>query len=174
MALHINTQIGTDKGITSDGYVRINRFEIQKDRGIVRVFPKLYMSADTAASASGDSFDLHNPAYTNNQWDAKNHLIKETYEFPVTSSVVREREYTRTQLVSSSVEQEVPDADNPGQVITESVWNYENQIVSGTEEYNVDIIDISPITGSSIYDFAYPLLAYELGIHFGFDNIESI
>jgi len=174
MALHINTQIGTDKGITSDGYVRINRFEIQKDRGLIRVFPKLYMSADTAASASAIDFDLHNPSYTNNQWDAKNHLIKEEYQFPMTSSVVREREYTRTELVSSSVEQEVPDPDNPGEVITESVWNYENQIVSGTEEYTVDIVDNSAITGSSIYEFAYPLLAYELGVHFGFDNVENI
>jgi len=174
MALHINTQIGTDKGITSDGYVRINRFEIEKDRGLIRVFPKLYMSLDAATSASNIDYDLNNPAYTNNQWEAKNHLIKDIYNFPITSSVVREREYTRTQLVSASVEQEVPDPDNPGQVITESVWNYENQIISGTEEYNVDIIDNSAITGSSIYEFAYPLLAYELGVHFGFDNVENI
>lgn len=174
MALQINTQIGTDKGITSEGYVRINKFEIDGKKGIVRVFPKLYMDAEIAASVSGDEYDPSSPTYTDHTKEAKNHLIKDDYMFAMTSSVVRERDYTRTETVSSSIDQEVPDPDNPGETKIESVWNYDTQIVSGTEEYSVDIVDNSPITGSSVYEFAYPLLKYELGVHFGFDNIDDI
>lgn len=174
MALHINTQIGTDKGITSDGYLRIEEIDINAKTGVVRVRPTLYMSPDAAVSASGDEFDPYNPSYTNNEYTANNHLVEREYKFSLTSSVVREREFTRVETVSSSYEEEIVDVANPNETITETRWTYANEIVSGTEEYTVAIVDNSAITGSSVYAFTYPLLKYELGTKFGFDNIDDI
>lgn len=43
-------------------------------------------------------------------------------------------------------------------MITQSSWTYDTVNVSGSEEYTADVITTNALTGSSIYDFAYPLL----------------
>jgi len=89
------------------------------------------------------------------------------YSFHLTESQVRSREFLRVETVSSSVEQMVPDPEDPENMITQSSWTYDTVNVSGSEEYTADVITTNALTGSSIYDFAYPLLKTELKEVFG-------
>ena len=101
------------------------------------------------------------------EWEAKSYEVKETYTFHLTESQIRTRDYLRVETVSESVDQIVPDPENPENMITQSSWTYDTVNVSGSEEYTADVISTNAITGSSIYDFAYPLLKAELKTVFG-------
>ena len=173
MALEITKQIGTSRGITSNGYVRIESFEFRKQNGFLRVYPIMYMNEHEAASASQDLFDEHSPAMLTEEWEAKNYEINEVYTFHLTESQVRQRDYLRVETVSESVDQMVPDPENPGQEITQSYWEYDTVTVSGSEDYTADVISTNALTGSSIYDFAYPLLKAELKTVFGSANVQD-
>jgi len=167
MALEIQKQIGTSRGITSEGYVRIESFEFRKSNGFLRVNPTLYLNQGAAASASQDLFDEHSPAMLVEEWEAKSYEVKEEYVFHLTESQVRTREYLRVETVSESVESIVPDPEDPESMITQSSWTYDTVNVSGSEDYTANVISTNAITGSSIYDFAYPLLKVELKSIFG-------
>ena len=171
MALEIQKQIGTSRGITSEGYVRIESFEFRKQNGFLRVYPTMYLNEHHAASASRDLFDEHSPAMLKEEWEAKNFEIPEVYTFHLTESAVRTREFLRVETVSQSVDSMVPDPDNPGQEITQSSWTYDTVTVSGSEEYTTSVISTAGISNNTIYDFAYPLLKTELKQVFGSDSV---
>ena len=173
MTLKITKQIGTSRGITSNGYVRIESFEFRKGNGFLRVYPIMYMNEHEAASASRDLFDEHSPAMLPEEWEAKNFEINEVYTFHLTESQVRSREYLRVESISSSVDQMIPDPENPGQEITSSYWEYDSITISGSEDYAADVISVNAITGSSIYNYAYPLLKAELKNVFGDANVSD-
>ena len=101
------------------------------------------------------------------EWQAKSYEVKEQYVFHLTESQVRTRDYLRVETVSESIEQIVPDPENPENDITQSSWTQDTVNVSGSEEYTAEVISTKAITGSSIYDFAYPLLKYEMEQVFG-------
>jgi hypothetical protein len=174
MALEITKQIGTSRGITSEGYVRIESFEFRKQNGTLRVYPIMYLNEHEAASASRDLFDDDSPAMLTEEWEAKNYEIPEYYKFHLTESQVRSREYVRVETVSESVDQSVPDPENPGQEITQSSWVYDTITVSGSEDYDADVISTAAISEVSIYDFAYPLLKTELKQVFGSDSVIDV
>jgi hypothetical protein len=171
MALIINTSIGTSKGITDEGYVRIESFEFRKNLGYLRVFPVLYMNSGSAESASYEEYDDQRPDAANEELKAKNDNILEIYKFAVTESVTRTRDFSRTYLVSESVDIMVPDPSNPGSEITQSNIDYRNETVTGSEDYQVNLISTNPISEVSIYDFAYPLLKAKLEESFGEGNV---
>jgi hypothetical protein len=173
MALKINKQIGTSKGITSEGYVRIESFEFRKQNGFLRVYPVMYLNEGAASSASQDLFDAHSPAMLVEEWEAKNYEINDVYTFHLTESQVRTRDFLRVETVSQSVDQMIPDPDNPGAEITQSTWEYDTVTVSGSEEYTTDVISTNAIDSVSIYAFAYPLLKAELNTKFGSANVED-
>ena len=171
MALIINKSIGTSKGITDEGYVRIESFEFRKNLGYLRVYPVLYMNEGAASSASYDEYEDNRPDATNVDWKASSDSVNEVYKFPVTESIVKTRDFERTYLVSHSVDVMVPDPTNPGTEITQSTIDYRNETVSGSEEYTVHLISTNPISSGSIYDFAYPLLKAKLNEEFGSGSV---
>jgi hypothetical protein len=174
MALLINKQIGTDRGITSEGYVRIQTFEYSAKTGILRVNPKLYMSSDAALSASNEEYKPEHPSTLDEIYAAKNISIKDEYQYPITSSRTIEVPYTRSQMVSESVNITIPDPNDPNNEITSSSWTYTNEIVSGSEEKIIGIIDNTVITQLPIYEFVYPLLKADLEIVFGEGTIQDV
>lgn len=174
MALLINTQIGTDRGITSEGYVRIQRLEYSSKTGVLTINPMLYVNSDAALSASNEEYKPDSPSILDELYGAKNVNIKNEYKYPITSSRTIDVPYVRAQMVSESVTITIPDPNNPDNEITSSSWTYTNQIVSGSEEKVIGIIDNSVITQSSIYDFAYPLLKADLEIVFGEGTIQDL
>ena len=175
MALLINTQIGTDRGITSEGYVRIESFNYNAHNGVMVVSPKLYLDVVAAESASAVLNDTYyTPTMYSGQFVANNLNVKNEYTFYVTSSFEAETYFERPGIVSSSVEITTPDPANPGEMITSSQWVFENVTLSGSEAYTKSVVDNSALVSSSIYDFAYPLLKYELEVAFGEGTIEDL
>lgn len=172
MGLIINTQIGTDRGITSEGYVRIEKYEVDTYNGFLRVYPNLYLNSTEADEAKSDVWDRYTAVEGRSSKQCTSVQLKKEYLFPLTSSEVRTKYEIVSQTVSSSVDIMIPNPDGPGE-ITSSNWMYDNVEVSESIEYTADIIDTSYITGSSIHTFAYPLLKSELGIQFGIDNISD-
>lgn len=171
MALLINKTIGTNRGTTDSAYVRIERFEIDSYTGTMRVFPTLYMNSDTAASASTSEFNEYNPAPMKEQYGCSNVNVAETYKFYLTSSIEATRMVEVTQEVSSSHEIEIPEGTGSR---TEITWTTEISQSMVEETYMKPMVDVSAITGSTVYDFAYPLLKYELKKAFGSDSILDI
>lgn len=171
MALIINKSIGTSKGITDEGYVRIESFEFRKNLGYLRVYPTLYMNSGAASSASYDEYEDNRPDATNMEWKASSDSVNEVYKFPVTESIVKTREFSRTYLISESIDVMVPDPANPGNEITQSTIDYRNETITGSEEYTVHLISTNPISSGSIYDFAYPLLKEKLNQEFGSGSV---
>jgi len=171
MALLINKTIGTNRGTTDSAYVRIERFEIDSYTGTMRVFPTLYMNADAAASASTSEFNEYNPAPTKEQYGCSNIDVADTYKFYLTSSIEATRTVEVTQEVSSSHEIEIPEGTGSR---TEVTWTTEISTSMVDETYMKPMVDVSAITGSTVYDFAYPLLKYELKQVFGSGNVEDI
>jgi hypothetical protein len=174
MALLINTQIGTDRGITSEGYVRIQRLEYSSKTGVLTINPKLYVSPDAALSASREEYKPDSPSMLDEIYGAKNTNVKDEYKYPITSSRTIDVPYVRAQMVSESVTITIPDPSNPENEITSSSWTYTNHIVSGSDEKVIGIIDNSIITQTSIYEFAYPLLKADLELSFGNGTIQDI
>jgi hypothetical protein len=174
MALLINKQIGTDRGITSEGYVKIQKFEYNSKTGILRVNPVLYTSLDAALSASNEEYNPDSPNTIDETYVAKNIGVKDEYQYPITSSKTIEVPYTRSQMVSESVDITIPDPNDPNNEITSPSWTYTNKVVSGSEEKIIGIIDNTVINQLPIYDFAYPLLKADLEIVFGEGNIQDV
>jgi hypothetical protein len=174
MALLINTQIGTDRGITSEGYVRIQRLEYSSKTGVLTINPKLYISTDAALSASNEEYKPDSPSILDDIYGAKNTNVKDEYKYPITSSRTIDVPYVRAEMVSESVTVTIPDPNDPNNEITSSSWSYTSHIVSGSEEKIIGIIDNSVITQTSIYEFAYPLLKADLELSFGNGTIQDI
>ena len=174
MALLITTQIGTDRGITTEGYVRIQKLEYSSKTGVLTINPMLYINSDAALSASNEEYKPDSPSILDELYGAKNVNVKNEYKYPITSSKTIEVPYTRSQMVSESVTITIPDPNNPDNEITSSSWAYTSHIVSGSEEKQIGIIDNSVITQTSIYEFAYPLLKADLEIIFGEGTVQDL
>lgn len=175
MALKINKQIGTNKGITSDAYVRIENISLVAKQGILKVNTLLYMNEDAALSASKDDEVKEVSArMVDNDWQAENVDVKFTYEFPLTRTEVRTREYGRYEDISQSVNYYYPSPTNPDEIVTGSRWEYSSGWVTGSEQYTANVVDLSSVIENSIYDVAYPLLKAKLEETFGSGTIENI
>ena len=171
MALTINKTIGTNRGITDNAYVRIEKFEVDSYTGVIKVYPTLYMNYEAASSASKFEFNEYSPVQTREQFGCSTIDFSDSYKFYLTSSIEKTREVSVTQETSSSNEIQVPDGTGSR---TEVVWSTQISESLVEETYEQPIVDISAITGSTIYEFAYPLLKYELKQVFGSDSVDDI
>lgn len=175
MALKINKQIGTNKGITSEGYVRIENISLVAKQGILKVNTLLYINEDAALSASkNDEVREVSARMVDNDWQAENVDVKFTYEFPLTRTEVRTREYARYEDVSQSVEYYYPNPDDPSEMLTGSRWEHSSNWVTGSESYTANVVDLTSVVENSIYDVAYPLLKVKLEESFGVGIIENV
>jgi hypothetical protein len=91
MALKINKLIGTNRGITSEGYVRIEKYNINKHVGTLMINVGLYQNQQIAESASLNSypspFVIFSSDTPNGTYLSQNVDVKSTYIFPLSSSV---------------------------------------------------------------------------------------
>lgn len=175
MALQINTQIGTDRGITDSAYVRIADYQLHKS-GFLRLQLEVYMSADDAVNLTNVPF-VSAPI-------AKNIQIGDFLHIPLLKDV----ELTRTvrELVPITEEQEIqqpialpdgtPSLDENGEPIMETVTR---TVIIGHEEQDViqtytgQVADITPISEEGIFTFAYGKLKEKLETLFGENNIQD-
>lgn len=169
MGLVINTQIGTDRGITEEGYIRIESFDMDRRKGDMIVRTKLFLSEADASETATPKYDELGAGMNEGNF-ARNVNIPEYYRFPMTSSAMFTRSLDIEVEASESYEEEVPTLDGSGsEMITK--WRHFMTMSADIQHYSASVVDFSPITGSTIYEFAYPLIKYNLEQSFGEGNI---
>lgn len=159
MALKITTQIGTDKGITSEAYVRIADYQVSK-YGSANFRIELFQSQeDSLVNANG----MYLPAASGGQ--SRNQQIGDNLWVALTKEV----ESTRT--VQRSVEVLIPAtiSEEDGSIIAPESKTWEMKDV--VETYTTTVPDLSPLEDGTIFAFAYSKLKTKLSDLFGAENV---
>lgn len=165
MALKITTQIGTDKGITSEAYVRISDYRVSK-YGSADFRVEIFMSqADSQGngSAPGGSYGT-----------ARNQQIGENFYVPLTKQVVETVTVKRMVPVEIEFEEEVPgepDTDGNPTTIMVTRTRIEAQEQDVEESSTKTVVDLSAAEESNIFVFGYGKLKAKLQDLFGEANV---
>lgn len=148
MALKITTPIGTDKGITSEAYVRISDYLVSKN-GFANFRIELFQK----------EADKITPSITPvNNAAARNQQVGESLWIPMT------KEVTTTKTVQRPVEVEdgvASDGSPMKKFVTQDV----------DETVTTNVPDLSPLEDGTIFSFAYAKLKEKLSAEFGAENI---
>ena len=165
MALKITTQIGTDKGITSEAYVRIADYQISK-YGSANFRIELFQSQEDATPAG---------SYPNMGGGiARNQQIGESLYVPMTKQVEETRTVQRMVPVQVEFEEEVPGPlDEEGNPTSTTVTRtrIETQEQDVEETITKTVPDLSPAEGVDVFEFGYGHLKMKLEGLFGADNV---
>lgn len=166
MALKITTQIGTDQGITSEAYVRITNYELNKF-GSANFRIELFQSeSDIQTTGEFGARGYGIPA--------RNQQIGEYLYVPLTKQV--ETTLTKTRFVSVPV---VTPTEQPGPIDEEgnptTVTVDVTVFVSQEEEYEETVVntvtDLSSAEDVDIFTFGYSHLKAKLVDLFGEENV---
>jgi len=157
MALKITAQIGTDKGITSEAYVRIADYQVSK-YGSASFRIELFQS-------QADSV-VNNGAYPMPMGggQARNQQIGESLWVALTKEVEATRTVQRNVEV---VTEEVLDSE--GEIVTPASRTWEMQDVE--ETYTKTVPDLSALEDGTIFAFGYTKLKDKLVELFGAENV---
>ena len=164
MALKITSQIGTDRGITSEAYVRIADYQVSK-YGSANFRIELYQSQDDVVfpgTYPGPNMSGTGPA--------RNQQIGESLYVAMTKQVTET--VTVRRMVPVEVEEEVsgtPDADGNPTTITRTRTEMQEQDVEETVTKTVP--DMSGAEGVDIFAFGYGKLKAKLQELFGEANV---
>ena len=165
MALKITTQIGTDKGITSEAYVRIADYQISK-YGSANFRIELFQSQEDATPAG---------SYPNMGGGiARNQQIGESLYVPMTKQVEETRTVQRMVPVQVEFEEQVagaPDADGNPTTTTVTRTRTEMQEQDVEETITKTVPDLSSAEGVDVFEFGYSHLKMKLEGLFGADNV---
>lgn len=166
MALKITTQIGTDKGITSEAYVRIADYQLNK-YGSASFRIELFQSEEDATSGIGTMPGIAGRV-------ARNQQIGENIYLALTKQV--EETVTRTRTINAPVvtptEQAGPLDDNgEPTIVTVDITTYELQEEEYEETLTKTVADLSSAEGVDIFEFGYGHLKAKLVDLFGEDNV---
>ena len=164
MALKITTQIGTDKGITSEAYVRIADYQLSK-YGSANFRVEIFQTEADAAPVGG--------VYAGPMpggGSAKNQQIGENLWVALTKQV--EETITVKRMVPVQVSEEVAgpnDAD--GNPTTQTVTRTEMQEQDVEETITKTVPDLSSAEDVDIFEFGYGHLKAKLEGLFGAENV---
>lgn len=166
MALKITTQIGTDKGITSEAYIRIADYQISK-YGSANFRIELYESQADAPSASGNYPGPFSGV-------ARNQQIGENLYVAMTKQVTETVTFKR--MVPVEVEEEVevvstPDEDGNTTTTTQMVTRHIMQEQDVEETITKTVPDMSGAEEIDIFAFGYGKLKAKLDDLFGAENV---
>jgi len=163
MALKITTQIGTDKGITSEAYVRIADYQINK-YGSANFRLEIYQTeADVpnlTQSAGSYPAPIMGGGIAHNQQIGDNLLVTLTKQVDATRTVTRPVQVVVTPAVM---------AQDGVTIVTPAVTNWEDQ--ETTETYQVTVPDMSSVESGTIFAFGYSHLKTKLVDLFGADHV---
>jgi hypothetical protein len=166
MALKITTQIGTDKGITSEAYVRIADYQISK-YGSANFRIELFQSQEDAAPAGGTFPGMGGGV-------ARNQQIGESLYVPMTKQVEETITVKRMAPVQVEFEEEVAgpldEEGNPtSTTVTRTRTEMQEQDIEETITKTVP--DLSSAEGVDVFEFGYGHLKMKLEGLFGADNV---
>jgi hypothetical protein len=151
MALKITTQIGTDKGITSEAYVRIADYQVNK-YGSANFRLELFQSKEDSVPSMTNGVPM--PFMP----QARNQQIGESL------FVALDKEVEKTRTIQKNVEVEVEATD---EVPAHKTW-----VMQDVEEtYTIIVPDLTPLEGVDIFEFAYGKLKTKLEGLFGADSV---
>lgn len=168
MALKITCQIGTDKGITDEAYIRIADYQIFKNgSAILRL--ELYQSE---ANAKQPGVGM----YGSMQAIARNQQIGETLWVPLTKEV--EEVVVEKQMVPVEITEEVThtgplDEEGNPSTVTVTQTRIEMQEKEVEVVYKKTVPDLSPVEDTNIFAFGYAKLKAKLIDLFGEDSVED-
>jgi hypothetical protein len=162
MALKITSEIGTDQGITSEAYVRIVNYNINK--GGAANFALQLFNSEAAATA----LSLNIPAGLG--FLARNAQIGEHFNVPLTKEQASTFTVSRPVPTEVEVTEEVivPGVDGEPDT-TETITKTVMQLVmTDVEETTVKIVpDMTSVIGVDIFSFGYGHLKTHLESLFG-------
>lgn len=166
MALKITAQLGTDRGITSEAYVRITNYELNK-YGSANFRLEIFQSEADAMPVAGTMLVMYGQTSRNQQ-------IGEMLYVPLNKQV--EESFTITRMVNVPIitptEQVGPvDQDGNPTTIIVDVTTYEMQEEEYTETITKIVPDLSTAEGVDMFEFGYSHLKVKLINLFGENNI---
>jgi hypothetical protein len=169
MALKITSQIGTDRGITSEAYVRIADYQISK-YGSANFRIELYQSQDDVVFPG--SYPAPNMSGTG---PARNQQIGESLYVAMTKQVTETVTVKRMVPVQVEFEEEVtvPAAEEGGESTTQTVTRIRTEMQEQDVEETVTktVPDMSGAEGVDIFAFGYGKLKAKLQDLFGEANV---
>ena len=154
MALKITTPLGTDRGITSEAYVRIADYQVSK-YGSANFRVELFLSQEDTAPTENRMFG---GGQARNQQIGENVGVQMTKEVEATRTVQQ-----RVEVLTEEV------LDGEGEVITPASRTWEMQDVE--ETYMKTVPDLSALEDGTIFSFGYAKLKDKLVELFGADNV---
>ena len=156
MALKITKNIGTDKGITSEAYVRIADYQISKS-GNANFRIQLFMSAADAVASPNAMAPIDGG-------QARNQQIGEYLSIPLTKQVEETKTRTMMQPVQKDVVKTRTIMNEAGEEVSEEYTVQEYVTEEVTEEYTVTLTvpDLSSAEGVDIFAFGYSHLKAKL------------
>ena len=168
MALKITTQIGTDKGITSEAYIRIADYQISK-YGSANFRIEIYQSQADLTPASGTGYPGPYSGV------ARNQQIGESLYVPMTKQVTETVTVKRMVPVQVEFEEEVtvPATEEGGEPTTQTVTRTRTEMQEKDVEQEVTktVPDMSGAEEIDIFAFGYGKLKAKLEELFGAEHV---
>jgi hypothetical protein len=165
MAIKITSQIGTDKGITSEAYVRIADYQISK-YGSANFRIELFQSQEDVASpgAAGIYPGMGGGI-------ARNQQIGESLYVAMTKQVSETVTVKRMVSVETTEEISVPSPIEGEEPTTQTVTRHSMEEQDVEETITKTVPDLSSAEGIDIFEFGYAHLKTKLEGLFGADNV---
>jgi len=165
MALKITAQIGTDKGITSEAYVRIADYQISK-YGSANFRLELFQSESDVASPGAPGIY---PGMGGGL--ARNQQIGENLYVAMTKQVEEVITVKRMVPVETTEEVSVPSPVEGGEPTTQTVTRNIMQEQDVEETITKTVPDLTSAEGVDVFEFGYGHLKMKLEGLFGADNV---
>jgi len=164
MALKITTQIGTDKGITSEAYIRIADYQISK-YGSANFRIEIYQSQADLTPVSGAGYPGPYGGV------ARNQQIGESLYVPMTKEVTETITVKRMVPVETTEEVTVPAAEEGGEPTTQTVTRHSMEEQDVEQEVTKTVPDMSGAEEIDIFAFGYGKLKAKLDELFGAEHV---
>lgn len=165
MAIKITAQIGTDKGITSEAYVRIADYQISK-YGSANFRLELFQSEEDVASPGAPGIY---PGMGGGM--ARNQQIGDSLYVAMTKQVEETITVKRMVSVETTEEVTVPPTTADGQPTTQTVTRNIMQEQDVEETITKTVPDLSSAEGIDVFEFGYAHLKTKLEGLFGADKV---
>ena len=159
MALKITTQIGTNRGLTSEAYIRISKYEISK-LGFMNCWLQIYQNESDANQPAGET-----PIYK----ECVSLEIGSTHKIPLVNTLTRT--VTKIQLVEEPQTTIVPVYVNGVQTGTEERQTTTRVPREVEVEETYEVPNLSLLGGQDIFAFGYASLKEKLMALHGAENI---
>ena len=165
MAIKITAQIGTDKGITSQAYVRIADYQISK-YGSANFRLELFQSEEDVASPGAPGIY---PGMGGGM--ARNQQIGDSLYVAMTKQVEETITVKRMVSVETTEEVTVPPTTVDGEPTTQTVTRNIMQEQDVEETITKTVPDLSSAEGIDVFEFGYAHLKTKLESLFGADKV---